>query len=67
MTEKILPCNRPLMVKGRIREAIRLSLNVDRSTKPLVIAYHRYKFPDTLQYLNEVSVATHKHALNFET
>lgn len=55
MTEKIIPSNRPQMVKGRIREAMRLSSNADRSTKPLVIAYHRYKFPDTLQYLNEVS------------
>lgn len=44
------------MVKGRIREAIRLSSNVDRDTKPLVIAYHRYKFPDSLRYVNEVSI-----------
>lgn len=50
-----MPCNRPLMVKGRIREAVRLSQNVEGSTKPLVIAYHRYKYPDSLEYLSEVS------------
>ncbi|XP_037032943.1 hyaluronidase Tab y 2.0101-like [Bradysia coprophila] len=53
MPERIIPCNRPLMVKGRIRESLRLSNNVNRTTKPLVIAYHRYKFPDSLQYLNQ--------------
>ncbi|KAJ6645442.1 Hyaluronidase Tab [Pseudolycoriella hygida] len=53
MLETMDPNDRPLMVKGRIKEAIRLSSNVNQSVKPLVIAYHRYKFPDTLQYLNE--------------
>lgn len=55
MSESMTPSIRPLMVRGRVKEAVRISLNVDRSTKPLVIAYHRYNFPDTLNNLDEVS------------
>ncbi|KAG4078529.1 hypothetical protein HA402_009241 [Bradysia odoriphaga] len=53
MTEKVAPRNRPPMVRGRIKESMRLSRNVKRSSKPLVIAYHRYKFTDSLKYLSE--------------
>lgn len=42
------------MVRGRVKESMRLSRNVRRSAKPLVIVYHRYKFTDSLQYLSEV-------------
>lgn len=54
MTEKTIPKNRPPMVRGRVKESMRLSRNVRRSAKPLVIVYHRYKFTDSLQYLSEV-------------
>ncbi len=56
MTEKTTSKNRPPMVRGRIRESMRLSRNVKRTAKPLVIAYHRYKFTDSLKYLSQVSV-----------
>lgn len=55
MTEKTSPKNRPPMVRGRVKESMRLSRNVKRSAKPLVIVYHRYKFTDSLHYLSEVS------------
>lgn len=54
MTEKTSASNRAPMVRGRIKESMRLSRNVKRSAKPLVMAYHRYKFTDTLKYLSEV-------------
>lgn len=57
MTEKTSPKNRPPMVRGRVKESMRLSRNVKRSAKPMVIVYHRYKFTDSLQYLSEVSVS----------
>lgn len=55
MTESILPNNRPKMVRGRITESKRLSGKCPCSPKPQVIAYHRYVFTDTGNYLNEVS------------
>lgn len=45
------------MVRGRVKESMRLSRNVKRSAKPLVIVYHRYKFTDSLHYLSEVSAS----------
>lgn len=59
MTEKTIPKNRPPLVRGRVKESMRLSRNVKRSAKPLVIVYHRYKFTDSLHYLSEVSVLLH--------
>lgn len=56
MTEKIIPKNRPPMVRGRVKESMRLSGNTKRSAKPLVIVYHRYKFTDSLNYLSQVSL-----------
>lgn len=53
MSEQIIPCNRPLMVKGRIRESLRLANNVNQTAKPLVIVYHRFKYPDSLRYLDK--------------
>ncbi|KAJ6620944.1 Hyaluronidase Tab, partial [Pseudolycoriella hygida] len=53
MSENIPPKNRPSMVRGRVKESMRLSRNVKRSVKPSVIVYHRYKFTDSLNYLSE--------------
>lgn len=65
MTEKTSPKNRPPMVRGRVKESMRLSRNVKRGVKPLVIVYHRYKFTDSLKYLSEVCVFLHERRKSF--
>lgn len=52
MSEQLKPNDRVKMVRGRVRESIRLA---ERSPlKPKVIAYFRYVFTDTKKYLSEV-------------
>lgn len=45
--------NRIPMVRGRVKEAIRVARKVKRSTKPKVYVYHRYVFTDSLNYIDE--------------
>lgn len=54
MSEQIRPNDRVKMVRGRVKESIRLSRRARGSRKPKVIAYFRYVFTDTKKYLNEV-------------
>lgn len=54
MTEQIKPNDRVKMVRGRVKESLRLSRRARGSRKPKVIAYFRYVFTDTKKYLNEV-------------
>lgn len=54
MTEQIHPNDRAKMVRGRVRESIRLSRRARGPQKPKVIAYFRYVFTDTKKFLNEV-------------
>lgn len=54
MNEQIRPADRPSMVRGRVREAVRLAKQSRSSKKPQVLAYFRYVFTDTKQYLSEV-------------
>lgn len=46
--------DRPAMVKGRVREAVRVAENVKKNQRPQVLVYHRYLEPDTLKYLSAV-------------
>lgn len=46
--------NRMKLVRGRTKEAIRVSNNVKFGNKPAVLVYHRYVFTDTINYLSEV-------------
>lgn len=54
MTEQIQPNDRVRMVRGRVKESIRLAKRSRNPQKPKVIAYYRYLFTDTKKYLNEV-------------
>lgn len=45
--------NRIPMVRGRVKEAIRVARQVNKSTKPKVYVYHRYVFTDSLNYIDE--------------
>lgn len=56
MTEQIQPNDRVRMVRGRVKESIRLARRSSNPQKPKVIAYFRYVFTDTKKYLNEVSL-----------
>lgn len=60
MSEQIRPNDRVKMVRGRVKESIRLSRRARGSRKPKVIAYFRYVFTDTKKYLNEVSTGFSK-------
>ncbi|XP_055318699.1 hyaluronidase Tab y 2.0101-like [Sitodiplosis mosellana] len=53
MTEQILPNDRARMVRGRVKESIRLARRSRNPQKPRVIAYFRYVFTDTKKYLNQ--------------
>ena len=55
MSEKIASVNRPKLVKGRVREAMRLAKNVGSTNQPQVYAYYRYLLTDSRKYINEVS------------
>lgn len=46
--------NRIPMVRGRVKEALRVARQVYKSTKPKVFVYHRYVFTDTLNYIDEM-------------
>lgn len=56
MTEQMPANDRVAMVRGRIRESMRLSREVRSVNKPKVIAYYRYVFTDTKKYVSQVSV-----------
>lgn len=56
MTEQIQPNDRVRMVRGRVKESIRLAKRSRNLQKPKVIAYFRYVFTDTKKYLSEVSL-----------
>lgn len=56
MTEQIQPNDRVRMVRGRVKESIRLAKRSRNPQKPKVIAYFRYVFTDTKKYLSEVSL-----------
>lgn len=53
MSEKIRPNDRAAMVRGRVREAVRLARNA-RGRDRQVIVYYRYLFTDTKRYLSHV-------------
>lgn len=55
MSEQIHPNDRVRMVRGRMRESIRLAKQSRNSQKPQVFAYHRYVFTDTKKPLSDVS------------
>lgn len=55
MNEQILLNDRVRMVRGRVRESVRLSKRSRNPQKPKVIAYFRYVFTDTKKYLTEVT------------
>lgn len=54
MSEQLPPNDRVKMVRGRVRESIRLSKRANSSKQRKVIAYFRYVFTDTKKFLNEV-------------
>lgn len=56
MTEQIKPDDRVRMVRGRVREAMRLATRKGSIDRAQVLAYFRYVFTDTKKYLNEVSI-----------
>lgn len=53
MNEQIRPNDRAAMVRGRVREAVRLARNT-RGRDRQVIVYYRYLFTDTRRYLSHV-------------
>lgn len=55
MTEQMQPNDRVRMVRGRLREAIRLSQEVRTFNRPKVLAYYRYVFTDTNKFISQVS------------
>lgn len=55
MTEQIQPNDRARMVRGRVKESIRLAKRSRNPQKPKVIAYFRYVFTDTKKFLSEVN------------
>lgn len=54
MSEQMNPSYRVKLVRGRVKESIRLAKRVQNPHQPKVIAYFRYVFIDTKNYLNEV-------------
>lgn len=54
MSEQINPNDRVKMVRGRIRESVRLSKKSRAMKKPQVIAYYRYVFTDTKKFISDV-------------
>lgn len=63
LNEQIHPNDRVKMVKGRIKESIRLASRVRSSQKPKVFAYVTYLFTDTKQPLSKVS-SVYRHWYN---
>lgn len=57
MSEKIKAKDRAAMVRGRVREAVRLARNA-RGRDREVIVYYRYLFTDTRRFLSQVSNRT---------
>lgn len=55
MSEQIQPNDRVKMVRGRVRESIRLAKRARGPQKPKVIAYFRYVFTDSKKFLSEVN------------
>lgn len=53
MTEKIKPRDRAPMVRGRVRESVRLARS-SRGRDRKVIVYYRYLFTDTKRFLSQV-------------
>lgn len=53
MTEQMPPNVRTAMIRGRIRESIRLAWRSRNPDQKKVLAYHRYLFSDTRNLLNE--------------
>lgn len=53
MTEQMPPNVRLAMIRGRVRESIRLAWRSRNPEQKKVIAYHRYLFSDTRNLLNE--------------
>lgn len=53
MSEQIRPENRASMVRGRVREAVRLAQRTHGTENAKVIAYHRYVFTDTNKFVSE--------------
>lgn len=54
MNEKIKPKDRAAMVRGRVRESVRLARNARRGRDRQVIVYYRYLFTDTKRYISQV-------------
>lgn len=53
ITESMPASNRIPMVRGRVKEGLRVARQVFKKTKPKVFVYHRYVFTDTLNYIDE--------------
>lgn len=53
LSEQIKTNDRASMVRGRVREALRLAQRPRRQENAQVIAYHRYVFTDTNNYVGE--------------
>lgn len=53
MSEQIKPEDRASMVRGRVREAMRLAQRSRGDGNARVIAYHRYVFTDTKKFVGE--------------
>lgn len=64
MSEQIKENDRVKMVRGRVKESVRLARRVQAIQKPQVLAYFRYVFTDTKRYLNEVSVICRQQEVN---
>lgn len=54
LREKLSPSEREQLIRGRVREAVRVA----QRTKPRrkVLTYLRYVYTDSIQYLTEVSM-----------
>lgn len=55
MSEELRPNDRVRMVRGRMKESLRLAKQSRNPQKPQVYAYHRYIFRDTKNLLGDVS------------
>uniref|UniRef100_A0A182S7E7 Hyaluronidase n=1 Tax=Anopheles maculatus TaxID=74869 RepID=A0A182S7E7_9DIPT len=55
LREKLSPCEREQLIRGRVREAVRVAQR-NSASKPRrkVLTYLRYVYTDTIQYLTEV-------------
>lgn len=53
MSEQMNPNDRVKMVRGRLRESMRLSKRSRSAEKPKVIAYFRYVFTDTKRFIGQ--------------